>query len=301
MVRTLVKYLTRSGQSSRLFFEKHWPVSGIIDFWVPEDNNLRMFAKCDDTIVSQAYWNGFEGYEFDSARLFFYLAQRTSTIVDIGANSGYFSLVASAANPRATIVAFEPVPTIHERLKLNLSLNATSRVFPECKGVGTNDEALLFYVPDLGNEIPQTASLQEGRANKAKVITIDTVSLDEYRKREGLDTIGLMKIDAQLREPEVLEGMREILENDRPILMIEVVFPDGKKTIGHIGKPHSQRIEEALQEFNYTAYLITDNALIRQEKLAEQPNNNRYLFAPLRSEKERLPYSEMDLLVEALR
>jgi len=56
------------------------------------------------------FWNGLEGFEPDTSRTLRFFFETTATFVDVGANYGFYSLLAALWNQVLRVVAFEPVP-----------------------------------------------------------------------------------------------------------------------------------------------------------------------------------------------
>src|SRR5437868_13121850 len=76
-------------------------------------------------VENDLFWNGFaRGYEGTSLEIWRRLASGANVILDIGASTGIVALSARSLNPRATIIAFEPVERVFDRLKHNVELNS---------------------------------------------------------------------------------------------------------------------------------------------------------------------------------
>lgn len=60
--------------------------------------------------------------------LWFRLASRAAVVFDIGAQVGFYTLLAAHANPRGRIFSFEPHPTGYERLVRHVALNRAENV-----------------------------------------------------------------------------------------------------------------------------------------------------------------------------
>lgn len=64
------------------------------------------------SLETLVFWGGFSGYEKSSINLWVRLCGLSSTILDIGANTGLYSLIAKALRPRARVYGFEPIPRL---------------------------------------------------------------------------------------------------------------------------------------------------------------------------------------------
>src|SRR6266446_43756 len=93
----------------------HLPFLGRVCVQGPDNIQLRFhtygpYGK--DRIAIKLARRGFWGYEGETIRVFLPLVQSAQTVIDIGANTGLFALLAAKANPYAKVWAFEPVPFI---------------------------------------------------------------------------------------------------------------------------------------------------------------------------------------------
>jgi len=75
-------------------------------------------------LENEFYWKGFKkSNEPETTWLWSNLCKNATTIIDIGANTGTYALIASAINPNGKIIAFEPSAKTFARLKDNVELN----------------------------------------------------------------------------------------------------------------------------------------------------------------------------------
>ena len=81
-------------------------------------------ARCGgrDQVLEQALRDGWEAFEAPLPRIFLKTVARTcGLVVDVGANTGFYSLIAGRCGSR--VLAFEPVPTVREILIRNVAAN----------------------------------------------------------------------------------------------------------------------------------------------------------------------------------
>jgi len=75
-----------------------------------------------DQIPNRIWWHGWEHYEHPMPDLFVAFARQSRVIVDIGANSGFYTLIALSCS-QAVVHAFEPFPPCQKVFTTNLSLH----------------------------------------------------------------------------------------------------------------------------------------------------------------------------------
>ena len=193
-----------------------------------------------DLIGRFLFWSGLETWEGTEMQVFYEIAQMSRGVLDIGANTGIYSLIACASNLNCFVIAFEPVPVVFDRLVRNLRLNAwESRCDARCEAVSNFCGFSEFTVP-LDTLIPTGSRLAPGDTNAidGDTITVRVTTADQVCIGKG--PIDLVKIDVEGFEDKVLEGMRGIFDVSRPFLIVEVVHA-----------AYSKPVQEYLTEMGY--------------------------------------------------
>lgn len=145
--------------------------------------------------------------------------QAGDTVLDVGANIGYVSLLlARQVGPRGRVVAFEPVPQNIACFRRNLEVNRLEHVWLlECAASDKRGEAVMRIA-----ENPATASLMWHRNDpSAKEFTIQTVAIDELVEAGELGYPSFIKIDVEGAEGPALQGMRRTLSAAKPKVFVE--------------------------------------------------------------------------------
>jgi FkbM family methyltransferase len=120
---------------------------------------VKLFNPGFTTIENEIFWNGIEnGWEKESIKQWLYYAKNAEGIVDIGANSGIYSILAHSVNPRANILAFEPVERTFDLLLKNVDLNTPNNISTYQLAVSNKNGTSLFY--DVLSESQYSASLE---------------------------------------------------------------------------------------------------------------------------------------------
>ncbi len=135
------------------------------------------------------------------------------TWVDVGANIGCYVL-AFRQLTRGPIIAYEPLPQLFRLLGKNVAENELTDVTLRNKACGEKGGSALM-VPGANAAIADGESAGQPSENEA----VDVVALDDDLSGER---VGLLKIDVEGFEARVLLGARKILEEQRPLLFIEV-------------------------------------------------------------------------------
>jgi len=209
----------------------------------------------NDQIGRMLYWRGFSAWEPGTTGTFISLVRRARTILDIGANTGVYSLLAASVNPAAHVHAFEPVPRIFELLRRNVEINhLESRVTLHSEAVADAAGNTSFHVPQ--DDVPTSASLNpSGFRNVAgTLITVPVTTLDALFCDD--ETVDLAKIDVEGFEDKVLTGMRSLLARMKPTLLVEC-NPDG---------PYRE-VEAILRPFGYRFFHLGKNGPMAVESI----------------------------------
>lgn len=146
---------------------------------------------------------------------------------DVGANTGFYSIEVGKALPGVQIRAFEPVPEIAAACRENLELNRVPATIYDVALSDSRGSATIYFPPAGHGLIETSATLSEGfNPTNERSAVVQTRTLDDVRDEAG-DTIGLIKVDVEGHEHVVLRGARTTLEQDRPLVVIELL-PGGE-------------------------------------------------------------------------
>jgi FkbM family methyltransferase len=219
-----------------------------------------------DSVLSRCIYDGFEEAEIE------YLTNtltKGDIFVDIGANIGLFSLIASKiVGIEGKVLCFEPAPLTYSRLDENLKLNKLQNV--DSRNIGLSDKKgeLMFYVSNNGYDAWNSfAPSQDNKLEssiKVPVSTLDSELLDINKSK-----IKLVKIDVEGWEKFVLFGGKDFFENFSPIVMIE--FTE-ENTFNAGYAVHD--IYNVMQDFGYVWHRITKGELIKEDKKLHYPYDN---------------------------
>ncbi len=139
---------------------------------------------------------------------------RGTTFVDIGANVGYFTLLACTFGAR--VIAYEPTPSVFARLTENVALNGFQA---DLVNAAVMDEPGTLSL-HLSGDDPEANSLF---GTDGQCVHVPAVSLDDDLAARGIDHVDILKIDAEGAEPFVLDGATRLLSSPHPpAILVEV-------------------------------------------------------------------------------
>ncbi len=160
------------------------------------------------------------GFERETINLCKFLAHHAPfpTFCDIGANRGLFSLLLSGSY--RNVVAFEPLEMNIELFSASLRENNVSNVEIHPFALGEEDTVADFYLPPEGDS--GIGSFVEGHIlNSTETRRLVIKDGDKFFREKNI-LPGLMKIDTEGFEWQVLRGLTEVLHEHRPFLVIEI-------------------------------------------------------------------------------
>lgn len=202
---------------------KHLHFKGIFNVKIDAKHQFKMY-HLGASEENELFWGGIDnGWEKTSLKLWRKLCIDAHVVLDIGANTGLYSLVTKTLNPSARVYAFEPLPKVLEYLQYNVSINNYAvEIIPKALS-NFNGTAKVFLMEghDFCTSVTVNKSLLSEETPQ-KELAIETFRLDGFIEHNKIKNIDLIKIDVETHEPEVLEGMSKYLDKFKPDFLIEV-------------------------------------------------------------------------------
>lgn len=180
--------------------------------------------------------NIMEKYETE---LFKERVKKGMVVVDIGANIGYYTLIAAKLVGKSGFVyAFEPGPTSYEWLRKNIEINRYTNVVPVQKAVSNKrgkaklwldktDIAISSFSKDNVLLFSSHKAVEEDSFVEVGMITLDEFFENMVRNNK----IDIIKIDTQGTEGLVIDGAEKMLRRNNLKIFMEF-WPDGLRSVG---------------------------------------------------------------------
>lgn len=175
--------------------------------------------------------------------------RRGMTVVDIGANWGYYTLIASSiVGENGRVFAFEPEPKNYEILLKNIKINNCNNVVAFKKACSNKSGyGKLFISSEMASHSLYYAE------DKNHYIEVELVTLDEIFK-EKEKTIDIIKMDIEGGEMTALEGMINILLKNDKIKIFTEFYPDKIRASGYTPENFINR----LIEYGFSIFYIDE-------------------------------------------
>jgi FkbM family methyltransferase len=244
----------------------------ILRYQIWNDETLRLVIPENDlrtasfTILANGH------YESLLEIVIFELSAQSKKFVDIGANMGFYSLGASLINKELEVLAFEPNPNIRKSLIQNIELNHLGKniavfefALSDFKGEAT------FSVPAFtgsGGGSLKNLHPEEGSPTE---FSVKVEKLDNLQKQ--IDGADLFKIDVEGAEFQLIKGGEEIIAEDHPTIVVELL----RKWM----KPFEstpQDVIDLLTELEYLCFAVGDTSLTQTLVIDDLTQETNFIF-----------------------
>jgi len=160
-------------------------------------------------------------FEISETRLVQSFLRPGMRFLDVGANIGYYTLLAARlVGPEGDVFSFEPNPEVRARLEENIHLNQFGNVTVRSEAMTRESGEVRFYVSDVSDNSGISSIVPGAGLRDAQVVP--AVSLDDFVARLPSPHVDLFKMDIEGAELDVLEGGRRFLaREDAPALLFE--------------------------------------------------------------------------------
>ena len=137
--------------------------------------------------------------------------QRCDVFYDVGANVGFYSLMAAVINDRGKVYAFEPLPENLNYLRRHIELNRISNIEVLPLAIANVEGSALFKP----GEVRET-----GRLGPDGNLQVQVTTLDALLQREEIAPPHCIKMDIEGGELRALEGAKGSFTKYRPRLFL---------------------------------------------------------------------------------
>ena len=230
---------------------------GWVNYCIKDNLNIKLFlGGNDDGVALRCFWNNH--YEEQTLKLWMELTKIEGIILDIGAHTGIYSLIANLSIRKGAVLSFEPYYMNFSRLNLNLRANSISTQNAFMLAVGSEKGNLPFSVDPNVDYLTSGGKL--GAFTKKKIFSVQTITIDQFLDEEAQTNLKVIKIDVEGHELQCLKGMEISLSKSKPIIFFEC-----------ISKTNTILIEKFLKNINYKLFLIDDLNLKIKEVSTLEP------------------------------
>jgi len=166
--------------------------------------------------------------------------------LDVGANTGLYSVLAGLARSNSEVVAFEPHGPAFDACRANLEANGLTPQATMHK-IALSDQAgdLPLYLPKQEHGLMESSASLESNFHFGGSMPDETVPIDMLDNFKFDSRIGVMKVDIEGHEHKFLAGAEQTINRDRPLIFAEVL------PVGHDGD-----LDKFVREHGYLDYKL---------------------------------------------
>ncbi len=192
--------------------------------------------------------------------------------VDVGANVGTVAAMMHAASPDARHILIEPVAELAERLRQRFP---DDTIVSSVCGSTTHDVEFNVAVQRMTR-----SSVYSGMARSGGPVDVRTVPQSTIDTIVGDQVVGLVKIDVEGAELDVLQGARATLDRSRPVVLFEHTRSSDVTTESSVA------IAALLDERRYRLFTIDGGAALTADAFVECVDRGRlWTFMAVPSER----------------
>jgi len=173
-----------------------------------------------------------------------------NTVLDIGANIGQSAIKFHHAFPQANIYCFEPVNHLNIKLEENLKPFSKIHVYSDALGASPAQSQIYLTTHETTSSL-----IKPDYVKQTQIVNVITV--DDFLRSEKIDKVGLVKIDVEGMDLEVLKGAEKTLNSKKvEFILVECGFYNDSPNLVSFDS-----IRDYLLHFDYRIFGIYDQQL----------------------------------------
>ncbi len=199
--------------------------------------SINIYTNQTSYLTQLLFWKGYKSFEY--SEIFEDLSKNISYFLDIGANIGYYSLLAVKSNPSIEVFAFEPADGAHYFLEKNIKANNfQNKISPHKIALSKTNDKIDFY--EVGSlKYPYLKYILSGENNTGTKKTsrefikkeVLAQSLDCFITSHNIKRVDLIKIDTEGTELDILKSGDKYIREFTPIIICETLYNTTEKEL----------------------------------------------------------------------
>ena len=230
-------------------FRRLWPNRNII-----EVQGSKMYVDLDGELILRKTFESYimsPDWEELMTQMFKQVVKDGDTVLDLGANLGYYTLLAAKlVGKKGKVYAFEPEPRNYNLLLKNIELNGYDNVIPMQKAVSNKTEVVKLF---LNSEDSGAHTIRQSDSNK-EFIEVESVALDDFFKDE-LHPIDVIKMDIEGTEMAAFLGMDRIIKGNKNLKIFCEFYPALIEGVSYSAEEFAHKL---LEDWHFSILAIDD-------------------------------------------
>ncbi|OGU40308.1 MAG: hypothetical protein A2X61_10850 [Ignavibacteria bacterium GWB2_35_12] len=235
-------------------------------------NKIKMDLDLNEFLQSYLYLFG--SYELPTIRFIKKTLKKGDIVIDIGANVGYLSLTfAQIIGDLGKVYGFEPEKRNFEIFNENIKLNGFKNIHPYKLAVSDNNKIIKLYLSKNENQGIHSTLLHTDTLSE-NFEEIEAIILDDFVIQNKIYKIDLVKIDVEGAEIDVVNGMKNILRDKKPVLILELV-----SELQKLKNMTTSDFKKMMHnEFNYSSYIINEKGFLNKVSIDIEHISDNVVF-----------------------
>ena len=235
------------------------------------NSGIKMLLDYSDKRCTPLEILNFGKYENEDAAMVYALIKPGATILDIGANLGWYSLhFSKLVQGNGVIHAFEPIPDTYKKCKANIELNHFTNIRLNNFALSDSNGEIEFYYNPASTGSSSMKNLLE--LENTQLIKSKIQKLDDYVTENKL-VPDFIKCDVEGAELLVFKGALEVLQQYKPIVFTEMLRKWSAKY-----NYHPNDIIQLFTDKEYNCYYSKNNNLIKIAEITDSTEQTNFFF-----------------------
>lgn len=206
------------------------------------------------------------------------LIDNDDTVLDIGANLGYFCKTFARLAKNGKVIAIEPVPAFYETL--TYFLGSYKNVTIHNVALGTENGKIDMVLPTSDGMIRTgLPHIAKDEAEKKENKTVEVAIVKGSELLANLESLNYIKCDIEGYEWTVFQEIKPVIEKHRPIIQLE------------ISGENEENMLDYFKKLDYQQYGVVNFEVIEENGKQQEPGD--FLFVPM--EKKDVLKRKLDL------
>lgn len=226
--------------------------------WIHDFGKFKLVLdEADKDFSRQIKMTGKYNYETLESTIFEKYLKNSMTVLDLGANIGYYTMfAASIVGPLGKVFAFEPSPNNLNLIRASVQVNSFHNVVVVDGAVSDQVGISSFYLSPyyISEHSLFDYHYSSGLYTSQNKIDVNVLTIDHYVEKQVISKVDFIKMDIEGSESKALNGMKKTLDENKNLILITEFWPRGFAN----DKKNPRDFLETLQQFEFKIHHIDE-------------------------------------------
>lgn len=213
----------------------------------------------------------FDLYEQADSEIIYKLIKDGSTVFDIGANIGWYSIHLAKNLQKCKVYAFEPIPDTYKQLDQNTQLNKCSNILLNNIALTDKKQTLTFFYSPNNTVASSSRNIMENA--EAVKVECEASTIDDFVAENKITNLDFIKCDVEGAEYFVYKGGVKTFSEQKPIIFTEMLRKWAAKF-----DYHPNDIIKLFTDIGYKCFVIAGDKLKELKEVTETTTETNFIF-----------------------